>query len=88
VLLGALAWYWRRRADPGLEGTIVAAIALPIVLGTLVLEAQPRYHEYVVPLFVAFAAVALARLLRLDASEQADVAAGALLQPSGTPIRS
>jgi uncharacterized membrane protein YfcA len=88
VLLGALAWYWRRRADPGLEGTIVAAITLPILLGTLLLEAQPRYHEYVVPLFVAFAAVELARLLRLEAWPRRDASAVPLPQPSGTPIRS
>jgi hypothetical protein len=85
LLVGALLWYWRRRDDPGLEGTIVAAITSAIVVGTLLLEAQPRYHEYVVPLFVGLAATELARLARLR--EPAAVRAPTASQESGTPIR-
>lgn len=60
IVLAAL-WYWRFRADPGVSGMIVAALTLPIAASLLLLEAQPRYHEYVVPLFVALAAATLAK---------------------------
>jgi 4-amino-4-deoxy-L-arabinose transferase-like glycosyltransferase len=57
VLAGACAWYVRARRQDDLPGLIVSAFVLPVAVGLLVLEVQPRYHEYVVPLLVGLAAM-------------------------------
>jgi len=46
-------------------GIVFGAIVAPMAVSLLVLEVQPRYHEYVVPLVAGLAAMAtLPRLAR------------------------
>jgi hypothetical protein len=58
ALAGTLAWYWTRRRNPGSAGVIVAGVTLLLAAGLLLVEVQPRYHEYVVPLLLGLAAIA------------------------------
>jgi 4-amino-4-deoxy-L-arabinose transferase-like glycosyltransferase len=59
VLAGACAWYVRVRRRDALPGLVVSAFVVPVAVGLLVLEVQPRYHEYVVPLLAGLAAMSL-----------------------------
>jgi len=58
VLAGAALWFVQRWRDAPLVGMAFGAIVVPIAVSLLVLEVQPRYHEYVVPLIAGVAAMA------------------------------
>ena len=60
ILAAALVAVWRQRRRVSSQALIVAAVALPMAAALLLLEAQPRYHEYLVPLFTALGAAAVA----------------------------
>jgi hypothetical protein len=58
VLAGAVLWFVRSWRHVPMVGVVFGAIVVPIALSLLVLEVQPRYHEYVVPLIAGLAAMA------------------------------
>jgi hypothetical protein len=60
ILLAALVAVWEQRRRVSQQTLIVAAVALPMAASLLLLEAQPRYHEYLVPLFTALGAAVVA----------------------------
>ncbi len=68
VLAGAVLWFVRSWRDAPTVGVVFGAIVVPIALSLLVLEVQPRYHEYVVPLIAGLAAMAPLSGLRSAAS--------------------
>lgn len=67
VATAAALWWVRRRPPP--VAVLVAGIILLVTAAHAVLEVQPRYHAYVVPLFVVLAAPVAAS--RYDAGGRA-----------------
>jgi 4-amino-4-deoxy-L-arabinose transferase-like glycosyltransferase len=59
TVLAALG-LWRARRDPPVAALLVGALIVIVALAHLVVEVQPRYHAYVVPLLCALAAPVLA----------------------------
>jgi len=55
----AVGMWWQRRALPP-EAMLIAGVVLTIAAAHIVIEVQPRYHAYVVPLLCALAGVAIA----------------------------
>jgi hypothetical protein len=64
ALGGAVAWFLLLGRRRPLAGLVTSAIVVPIAASLLILEVQPRYHEYVVPLIAALAALAADALYR------------------------
>lgn len=60
AVLAALG-LWRARRDPSVPTLLIASVILIVSVSHLVVEVQPRYHAYVVPLLCALAAPVLAR---------------------------
>jgi hypothetical protein len=63
VLAGATGWFVRRGRSDSLPGLTVSAAIVPVALSIVILQTQPRYHEYVVPLVAGLAAISLAHRL-------------------------
>jgi hypothetical protein len=57
----AVLGLWRSRRDPPVTVLLLASVILLVAVSHLVVEVQPRYHAYVVPLLCAMAAPVLAR---------------------------
>ena len=60
LLAAGTAWFVRERRRRPEHGFAVSAVVLPMAIGLLVLEAQARYHEPVVPLLAGLAGIMLA----------------------------
>ena len=63
VLAGATGWFVLTGRRDSLPGLTVSAVILPVALSIVILQTQPRYHEYVVPLVAGLAAMSLAHRL-------------------------
>jgi hypothetical protein len=59
----AAGWLIIERRRRPVAGLVVAAITLPVFASTMILEAQSRYHEPVVPLITALAGAGIASVV-------------------------
>ena len=64
VLIAAVLTAWRLRRDRPLLVWLILGIFVTVGAIYVFTEVQPRYHAYVVPLFIVLAAPAIARLAR------------------------
>ncbi len=73
ILALAAAWYVKERRRLPPIGLVVGAIIVPITAALLILEAQARYHEAVVPLLAGLAGIAASAWWRWVAGRRAAV---------------